>query len=108
MNPSRLRSWAKDIGEYAVAFVEEAFNSVDHQPNAYRKIVSVLSLAKLYGKTELELSLMYALEQRTTQTKSIKSILDKKLYLGNCANNTSVTKALFNTHENLRGADEYK
>jgi len=108
MNPSRLRSWAKNIGEYAVAFVEDAFNSVDHHPNAYRKIVSVLSLVKLYGQTELELALMYALAQRTTQTKSIKSILDKKLYLGKSANNTVATKSLFNTHENLRGADEYK
>ena len=108
MNPSRLRSWAKNIGEYSLAFTEDAFSSVDHHPNAYRKIVSVLSLAKLYGKTELELALMYALEQRTTQTKSVKSILDKKLYLGKSVNNTVATKSLFNTHENLRGADEYK
>jgi len=108
MNPNRLRSWAKNIGEYAVSFVEDAFNSVDHHPNAYRKIVSILSLAKLYGQTELELALMYALEQRTTQTKSVKSILDKKLYLGKSANNTITTHSLFNTHDNLRGADEYK
>lgn len=108
MNPSRLRSWAKNIGEYSLAFTEDAFSSVGHHPNAYRKIVSVLSLAKLYGKTELELALMYALEQRTTQTKSVKSILDKKLYLGKSVNNTVATKSLFNTHENLRGADEYK
>ncbi len=108
MNPQRLRSWAKNIGEYSLEFVEDAFNSVEHHPNAYRKIVSVLSLAKLYGQAELELALMYALEQRTTQTKSIKSILDKKLYLGKCANNIASTPSLFNTHENLRGADEYK
>ena len=108
MNPNRLRSWAKNIGEYSSEFVEDAFNAVDHHPNAYRKIVSVLSLAKLYGQTELELALMYALEQRTTQTKSIKSILDKKLYLGTAANNVPTTPSLFNTHKNLRGADEYK
>jgi len=108
MNPQRLRSWAKNIGEYSTIFVEDAFNAVEHHPNAYRKIVSVLSLAKLYGRTELELALMYALEQRTTQTKSVKSILDKKLYLGKSANNPVTTPSLFNTHENLRGADEYK
>jgi len=108
MNPQRLRSWAKDIGEYSLEFVEDAFKSVEHPPNAYRKIIGVLSLAKLYGKTELELALMYALDQRALKTKSIKSILDKKLYLGKCANNTVATKSLFNTHENLRGADEYK
>lgn len=108
MNPQRLRSWAKNIGEYSSMFVEESFAKVEHHPNAYRKIVSVLSLAKLYGETELELALMYALEQRTIQTKSIKSILDKKLYLGKSVNNTFTTPSLFNTHENIRGADEYK
>jgi len=39
---------------------------------------------------ELELALMYALKMRTVSTKSIKSILDKKLYLAKSANNTSI------------------
>ena len=41
MNPQRLRSWAKDIGEYSLEFVEDAFKSVEHPPNAYRKIIGV-------------------------------------------------------------------
>lgn len=108
MNPERLRAWAKNIGEYSSLFVEDAFESVTHKPNAYRKIVAVLSLAKLYGNTELELALMYAVKMRTITTKSIKSILDKKLYLAKSANNTSPIKSLFDNHTNIRGADEYK
>jgi transposase len=109
MNPQRLRSWAKNIGEYSSVFVEDAFEEVEHKANAYRKISAVLSLSKLYGKTELELALMYATQMRTITTKSIKSILDKKLYLAKSANNIPPTKpSLFNTHTNIRGADEYK
>ncbi len=109
MNPLRLRSWAKNIGEYSSLFVEDAFEEVKHYPQAYRKISAVLSLAKLYGNTELELALMYATKMRIITTKSIKSILDKKLYLIKSANNiTSVKKSLFDNHTNIRGADEYK
>lgn len=109
MNPDRLRSWAKNIGEYSSVFVEDAFLEVEHKPNAYRKISAVLSLAKLYGNTELELALMYATKIRTITTRSIKSILDKKLYLAKSANNIPpVQPSLFNTHSNIRGADEYK
>lgn len=109
MNPDRLRSWAKNIGEYASVFVEDAFAEVEYNPQAYRKISAVLSLAKLYGNTELELALMYATKMRTITTRSIKSILDKKLYLSKSANNIPPSQpSLFNTHTNIRGADEYK
>jgi transposase len=109
MNPQRLRSWAKNIGEFSSLFVEDAFDGVEHKPNAHRKITAILSLAKLYGTTELELALMYATKMGTITTKSIKSILDKKLYLQKSANNIMpIKQSLFNTHSNIRGADEYK
>ncbi|MBE0515746.1 MAG: hypothetical protein IBX42_12440 [Sulfurimonas sp.] len=109
MNPQRLRSWAKSIGEYSCVFVEDAFEAVEHKANAYRQIVAVLSLAKRYGKMELELALMYAIEKRILKVKSITSILDKKLYLQKSVNNAVCeTLSLFNTHPNLRGPDTYK
>jgi transposase len=109
MNPQRLRSWAKSIGQYSAVFVEDAFEAVEHKANAYRQIVAVLSLAKRYGATELELALMYAAQHRILRVKSIISILDKKLYLQKSANNESYkVPTLFDTHENLRGPDTYK
>lgn len=109
MNPARLRSWAKSIGEYSALFVEDAFNAAEHEPGAYRKIVAVLSLAKRYGYMELELALMYAAQHRILSVKSITSILDKKLYLQKGSNNTGYkTPPLFNTHDNLRGEETYK
>ena len=59
--------------------------------------------------TELELALMYSIENNLTTTKSIRSVLDKHLYLQKSSNNTIyTTPTLFNTHENIRGADEYR
>lgn len=44
------------------------------------------------------------LDNNVTATASIKSILDKKIYLQKPVNNTTtVTVELFNNHENLRG-----
>jgi ribosome-associated translation inhibitor RaiA len=109
MNPDRLRGWAKSIGEQSRRFVEDAFEAVEHPPRAFRKIVAVLSLAKRYGNMELELALAYAMEHHIVKVKSITSILDKKLYLQQKANNTQCTAPdLFNTHDNLRGEDTYR
>jgi len=109
-NPSRMRSWAKNIGEYSTIFVEDAFSAVGHEATAYTRIQSILKLAKTYGNTEFELALMYAYGNRIQiRVKSLTSILDKRLYLQSSANNSSyTTPSLFNTHENIRGADEYK
>lgn len=66
-------------------------------------------MAKEYGYTEFELALMYALEHKLTKVKSIRSVLDKHLYLQKSSNNTNYTaSAVFNNHENLRGPNEYK
>ena len=107
MNPERLRSWARNIGEYSSIFVEDAFNRVDHKPQAYKHVIAVLALEKLHGKIELELALMYAIDKHTLKTKSIKSILEKRLYLQGSANNTT-SQSLFNEHHNLRGPNNYK
>ena len=108
-NPERLRSWAKSIGEYSSVFVEDCFESVGYKEQVFRKIMSTLKMAKEYGNTEFELALMYAIEHKLTRVKSIRSVLDKRLYLQKSSNNRDyITPTLFNTHENLRGADEYK
>lgn len=111
MNPQRLRSWAKNIGEYSTVFVEDAFEAVEHKAHAYRQIVAVLSLARRYGNMELELALSYANSHNISKVKSIVSILDKKRYLQkeNSGNNPDYkTPSLFNDHKNIRGSDTYK
>lgn len=66
-------------------------------------------MAKEYGNAEFELALIYAQENNLTATKSIRSVLDKRLYLQKSSNNKNyTTPTLFNNHKNLRGPDEYK
>jgi len=109
MNPARLRRWAKSIGEYTELYVEDAFESVEHPANAFRRIVVVLGLPKRYSATKLELALIYTGEHQIRKVKSIVSILDKKLYLQRSANNPSRKPVtLFDTHKTLRGPDAYR
>jgi len=64
----------------------------------------------MYGNAEFELALLYAYDKKIQiRVKSLSSILDKRLYLQSSANNSNyTTPSLFNTHDNIRGADEYK
>ncbi|MCT7471549.1 IS21 family transposase, partial [Aliarcobacter cryaerophilus] len=104
INPGRFLNWANNIGINSLQWVKNEFKIVTHAPNAYRKLNAVLNLAKIYGNKDLDLALEYALDNNVTATASIKSILDKKIYLQKPVNNTTtVTVELFNNHENLRG-----
>ncbi|MCT7622793.1 IS21 family transposase, partial [Aliarcobacter butzleri] len=63
---------------------------------------AVLSLSKIHGKKELDLALQYALQNSLSRTSSIKSILDKKLYLQKELSDIH-SHQIINYHENLRG-----
>jgi len=106
MNPQRLREWAEKIGSDVAAFVNKELVDAPHPPNAYRKIIAILSLEKIYGKEPLNLAIAYGVKHGTTSTKSIKSILEKKLYLqgsNNTLTNQPIQPSSLDTHENLRG-----
>lgn len=114
-NPQKYLNWANNIGINCFVWAQGVFNKSQFPPNAYRKLNAVLSLAKIYGNTELDLALEYATTHNIDATASVKSILDKRLYLGQSANNNLSThyktnnSNLFsnieslNTHEYLRG-----
>ena len=103
INPGKYLNWAKDIGIFTLQWVKKEFEEVTHAPNAYRKLNAVLSMAKIYGKKELNLALEYAVDNKITATASIKSILDKKLYMQKPVNNNATSINIFNNHEYLRG-----
>ncbi len=103
VNPARFLNWAKDIGVHTLQWVKKEFEKVVHAPNAYRKLNAVLSMAKTYGKAELEFALEYSITHNISATASIKSILDKKLYLQKPTNNNVVSINVLNNHEYLRG-----
>ncbi len=105
MNPQRLLNWATSIGSNTKEFVQNRFDKSEYQMNAYRSVIAILSLAKIYGKIELDLTLAYAITINATSVKSITSILSKKLYM-QAVNNT--TNTVFSNHKNIRGKDYYK
>ena len=97
-----VATWIGDTMS-TLQWVKKEFEKVTHAPNAYRKLNAVLSMARTYGKSELEFALQYAITHNITATSSIKSILDKKLYLQKPANNNVASIHIFNNHEYLRG-----
>ena len=101
-NPGSFLSWANNIGTNTVYWVKKELKSVKHPPNVYNKLNAVLSLSKIHGKKELDLALHYALQNSLSKTSSIKSILDKKLYLQKELSDTH-SYVVVNNHENLRG-----
>jgi len=105
MNPQRLLNWATSIGDNAKEFVQNKFDAAQYPMNAYRSVIAILSLSKIYGNIELDLALAYAISINATSVKSINSILSKKLYL-QAVNNT--TNTVLNNHKNIRGKDYYK
>jgi len=106
MNPQRLKNWAASVGGNAGIFVQQRLETAEYPTNAYRGIIAILSLEKMYGKIALNLALGYASSINTTSVKSIRSILDKKLYLQAVNNHT--VKPTTPTHNNIRGSEYYK
>ena len=103
INPGKYLNWANTIGINTLQWVKKEFKKVEHAPNAYRKLNAVLSMSKIYGNKELDLALEYAIEYNISATASIKSILEKKLYLQKSINNTSKSLNIVNNHDYLRG-----
>ena len=103
VNPGSFLNWARNIGINTLEWVKKEFKDSNYPPNAYRKLNAVLSLSSSYGKNELDSAIEYAMQNNISNTASIKSILDKKLYLQKPANNSKISLIALNNHEYLRG-----
>jgi len=101
-NPGTFLNRATKIGIHTVIWVKYEFDTIEHKPNAYRKINAILSLSKTYSKEELDLAIEYAYTHNVVNHTSVKSILQKKLYL-QTQSNTPANTTVFNNHGNLRG-----
>lgn len=101
-NPGKFLNWANNIGSNTLTWVKSEFEAVEHAPNAYRKLNAVLGMSKIYGKVDFDAAMAYAQNHNINNTASIRSILEKKLYLQS-ANNITSNITAHNTHEYLRG-----
>ena len=101
-NPGTFLNRATKIGINTATWVKNEFDIIEHKPNAYRKINAILSLSKTYAKDELDTAVGYAYSHNIVNHTSVKSILQKKLYL-QTKTNAPVNTSVFNDHDNLRG-----
>lgn len=105
-NPGRILNWALTIGSNTTTLMKQIMDSRSHPVRGYHSCMAILSFSKTYGSEALELACAKALEINTQSVGSIESILKRKTYLQEetaCAVNN-----LFNSHENIRGGDNYK
>ncbi|MEA3373710.1 MAG: IS21 family transposase [Campylobacterota bacterium] len=105
-NPGRILNWALSIGENTTALMKQIMDSRSHVVRGYQSCMAILSFSKTYGNDALEKACAKALEINTQSVGSIESMLKRKTYLQEetaCAVNN-----LFNSHENIRGGDNYK
>jgi len=106
-NPGRILGWANTVGSNTVLLMEEIMKVRSHPVRGYKSCMAILSFSKTYGKEALEQTCKKALSINTKSVSSIESILKRKTYL-DIEEMKPANNDLFNTHENIRGADTYQ
>jgi transposase len=101
----RFLNWANSIGQNTRDVTHYLLSGRDHQEQAFRSCLGLLSLSKKYSNAQLELACAYAIENNIWSRKSIQSILKRELYV-----NTEITviqSECILDHENIRGEHYY-
>jgi hypothetical protein len=105
-NPGRILNWAHAIGNNTTALMKQIMDSRSHVVRGYRSCMAILSFSKTYGDEALELACTKALQINTQRVSSIESMLKRKTYLQE--EMTQPVNNLFNSHDNIRGSDNYQ
>jgi transposase len=103
-SPSRLLTWAGQVGPRTQELVQAIFDSRPHPEQGYRAALGVMRLAQSVGKNRLEAAAARALAFRLTSYRAVRSILNgghDKLPL------RSPTRPALPRHHNIRGGDYY-
>lgn len=102
-SPSRLSSWAEQIGEHSEAQVQALLAARRHPEQAYRSCLGLLRLADKFGKDRLEAACKKANGLGVASFKSVQNILrnnQDKLEQSDPKHNPI-------SHSNLRGGNYY-
>jgi len=106
-NPARILHWANTIGVHTTALMETIMSERSHPTRGYKSCMAILSFSKTYGNSALELACTKAAEIGTRRVDSIETMLKRKTYLQQEMAPIPINN-LFNSHENLRGSDNYQ
>ncbi|MBT4668726.1 MAG: IS21 family transposase [Candidatus Ruthia sp.] len=103
----RLMNWAKDIGDEVLLWVQTLLKQKQHEEQAYRVCLGLLSLSRSYPAERLNKACAIANQNKLYRLKQIKEILrsnqDKLL-----AEEQKATTAIMpQNHENIRGPESF-
>jgi len=99
-------TWAKGVGDAAIALVEGQFLGKPHYAMTGSKACSQLkSLATMYGKERFEAACQCAVDIKSLTVKSVRSILQCKI---DQRDEKLPTQNELPLHYNIRGADYYQ
>lgn len=106
-NPKRILHWANTIGANTTALMETIMNERSHPTRGYKSCMAILAFSKTYGADALERACAKAVEIGTRRVDSIETMLKRKTYLHQDIAPLPINN-LFNSHENLRGSNNYQ
>ncbi len=102
----RLMNWAKDIGDEVLLWVKTQIDNKQHEQQAYRVCLGLLSLSRQYPASRLNKACAIANQKQLYRLKQIKSILQS-----NQDQLLTETKEqlplLPQSHENIRGPKSF-
>lgn len=104
-SPERFKRWAAKIGPQTALLTETLLAQRTYPQQAYRMLLGILRLAKVYGEPRLESACERALHFNTLSYRSIESILKNNLDRRPLTTKTDNSKPV--QHSNIRGADYY-
>lgn len=103
INPDKVRSLAKDIGEATVTMVNYILHDAPHKEIGCKRSYGFLKLAKKYGAAQLESACQEALHKNIRHYEYIEVIIKTQ-------SNTSIALRDVSTillHDNIRGSEYY-
>jgi transposase len=101
----RFINWAASIGGYTIKAIEKVFEKKDHQEQAFRSCLGILTLTKSYSNERLEKACQYAYMHDVCNRKSILSILEKGIDQQPLPQAPAIETVI--QHENIRGSNYY-
>lgn len=102
ISPEKLVSDAKEVGPFTVKVIESILEAHPYPQLAFDKCFGILrSLRNKYGGTELERASEYSIRIGTPTYRMIKAVLESDSLP------QQLTLATIDSHENIRGSQEY-
>jgi len=106
--PQTFIDWAEKKGPCSLQMAKTIIEQQPHAECCYRIYLGLCTLAKRFGSDEFEKASQYACSIEAYQFKSLKSILEKKLYqtfIADAVNDDATFQAKHHNH--IRGTDYY-